>query len=119
MSPSDNSANTSQFPGELRNSKQVYDINNPKCHSTGWLKGFFCSLVKKYSRVVICISDGTYNHAVTYFAKKSNSETRTIRYGVHIRGYYFLTTVSESILRSLWTKELLLNELTLTKLSWW
>ena len=46
------------------------------------LEALFHSRVK-YLYVVICASDGTYNH-LTYFDEKLKYEDRTTRYGLRI-----------------------------------
>ena len=91
LSPSDNSRKKLKFLSKVRSSKQIWGFIDRKCCSTRYFKGFFRSLAKKYLYVVICNSDGTYNHLI-YFEKKSNYEEQITRNGARIRFYNPSTT---------------------------
>ena len=56
------------FSSEIWNLKQIKDLANRKCCSISLFKRCFSFLSKKYHWVVICHSDGTYNHP-KYFGK--------------------------------------------------
>ena len=59
---------TLYFLREIWNLKQIKNLANRKCCSICLFKHCFSFLSKKYYYVVICHSDGTYNHP-KYFTK--------------------------------------------------
>ena len=91
LSPSDSLRKKLKFLGKPRSSKQIWDLSIAHVARLGSLKAFFRSLAKKYMYVVICHSDGPYNH-LTYFEKKSKYDKRTTRNGARIRFYNPSTT---------------------------
>ena len=88
------------------------DLSIANVARLGSLKAFFRSLAKNYLYVVICHFDGTYNHLI-YFEKNRSMRSEPKEMALEFDSITPLLRVWVDFL-----SEILLNEVTLAKLTW-